>query len=402
MTTIAGKPKPAKVATSVVILSPERWVGLPTNKHQLALQFHRTVPTLYVSASGRSIIKALRRRRVERRSPTLERHCDGLWCLEPIVLPETLARRSSVVLAVNQWLVHRSVLRATRKLGLNRSLLLVYSPMFLSSVGKLSEIASVYHCVDHYASFPAWERAAKAKLVSLEQRLLLMVDLVITTSPALTRHCGVLRPDVVEFPNVADFDLFVKAAEPGPVPDEVVGLPKPIIFFHGAISPYKVDLSLLKHLAISQEQWSFVIVGPEGELGDAAPLFSRIMSLPNVHWLGPRSQRELPAYLRAADVLLLPYIINEHTRHVFPLKFFEYMATGKPIVSTPLEALSAYQAHIFVAEGPENWEKMIAVALRNGLTGSEARRELARGQTWEMRVRSIRDLLLERKGVSIG
>lgn len=390
------------VATGVIVLSPEPWAGLPTNKHQLAMRFARLVPTLYVNGAGRSVIKVLRAALAGQRHRVLWQPGERLWCLEPVVLPTTLAYHSVSATRINGWLVHRAARRAIKRLALQRSVSFLYSPMFVQSMGKIDELVSVYHCVDHYSSFPGWSCRVRAWMVAAETELLAVADIVITTSAALTEQCRGVRPDVVELTNVADYELFATASSPGPIPDDISSVKKPIMFFHGALSSYKVDLALMEALALSRLDWSFVLVGPRGDLGDAEAIFRRIIALPNVHWLGPRKQEELPAYLRGADVLLLPYVVTEHTRHVFPLKFFEYLATGKPIVSSRLEALTDYADLVLIADGPREWENMIAMAIRSNLTTKSRRDEVARANTWEVRVQSIRDLLIAQASVVVG
>jgi len=397
----SSDPAPTIEARGVVILSPERWDGVPTNKKQLARRFCRSVPTLYVNATGRSVVKVVRARVTGRSTPRLMQPADNLWSLEPAVLPETLARRSVVALRLNRWLVQRSVRRAVDRLALQGSVVFVYPPIFAASIGKLGDVASVYHCVDHYGSFPAWNERVRADILAAEQRLLAKADVVIATSPALTRHCRRERHDAVELLNVADFDLFHTASGPGPTPPDVAGLTKPIILFHGALSAYKVDFDLLEALASRRPDWSFVLIGPQGDLGRSASVFTRLTALPNVSWLGPKEQGDLPDYLRVADVLLLPYVLNEHTSHIFPLKFFEYLATGKPIVSTRLEALMGFADLVSIADDPVACERMIDAAILSASAGSDTRTEVARRHTWDVRVESIRDLLLTRAGVVV-
>ena len=395
-------PRARVQASGVVILSPENWSDLPTNKHQLASRFQRIVPTLYVNAVGRSVVKTARMKVRGAEPVTLRQHPDGLWHLVPSVLPGRFARRSAFVRRLNRALVRRAVQKTVRRLHLSESVLFIYSPMFVGLLRKWRGITCIYHCVDHYASFPVTRPGARLERIAAERELLALVDIVITTSPALTQHCREVRDDVVEFVNAGDFELFHRAADVGSVANEVTDIARPILMFYGALSSYKVDLQLLELLANRRTEWSFVLIGPWGHPGDSERLFDRLRELPNVHWLGARRQGDLPRYLRAADVLLLPYVLTRHTRHVFPLKVFEYLATGKPIVATQLEALSEYSNAISIAVDADDFERLIAAAIERGAAGSSARVDLARRHTWASRVQSIRDLVLEREGVSIG
>ena len=394
-----GAPVPA---SGVVILSPENWSSLPTNKHQLASRFQRIVPTLYVNAVGRSVVRTARMKLRGAEPVTLRQHPDGLWYLVPSLIPWTLARRSAYVRRVNRALVRRAVHKAVRRLHLGDAVLFIYSPVFVGLLHEWRGITCIYHCVDHYASFPVGRPGLRLERIAAERELLALADIVIATSPALTRHCSEMRDDVVELTNVGDFDLFNQAAEVGPVANDVGDISGPILMFYGALSSYKVDLQLLELLANRRKEWTFVLIGPRGHRGDSERLFDRLTGLPNVRWLGARRQGDLPSYLRAADVLLLPYLLTQHTRHVFPLKFFEYLATGKPIVATRLEALSEYAHVISTAVDAADYERLIEDAIERGAEGSSIRIDLARRHTWDSRVQSIRDLVLEREGVSIG
>jgi glycosyltransferase involved in cell wall biosynthesis len=318
------------------------------------------------------------------------------------VLPETLARRYRAVLRVNIWLVEHSVAAAVKRLGMSDSVVFLYSPVCAGFIGRLGEVASVYHCVDHYGSFPIWQGSKRRTFIrDAEERMVRSADLVFATSAALTEHCSRFGKEVMELANVADYGLFSEAGEPGPVPVEIASLDGPIVFFHGTFDSNKVDLMLIESLAQLREKWEFVLVGPKGYLGAEASVFERMVGLRNVHWLGFKEQDTLPAYLRGADVLLLPYKRNEHTRHVFPLKFFEYLATGKPLVCTSLASLAAYQEAIPMCVGPMEVVSALDRALQ-GDEGRDERRRLAGENTWDVRIASISLALEERLGVRIG
>jgi glycosyltransferase involved in cell wall biosynthesis len=125
-----------------------------------------------------------------------------------------------------------------------------------------------------------------------------------------------------------------------------------------------------------------------------------LIELKNVYWLGYKGQASLPAYLRGADVLLLPYKLNEHTRHVFPLKFCEYLATGKPVVSTRLPALMEYEALIGMGDGEVAIVNLIESALQRPTAGAADRMAFAERNTWEDRFASINLVISERAGVT--
>ena len=138
-------------------------------------------------------------------------------------------------------------------------------------------------------------------------------------------------------------------------------------------------------------EWQLVLVGPIGE-GDPGTRVTSLGDLPNVHFLGPRHRDELPGYLRGFDVCLLPNRLNRYTRHMFPLKFFEYLAAGKPVVMTPLHSLEAYRHLAYVAEAePGAFSRSIDRALTESPedTVRGRRIEEARRHDWNTQAREL-------------
>jgi glycosyltransferase involved in cell wall biosynthesis len=197
-----------------------------------------------------------------------------------------------------------------------------------------------------------------------------------------------LSGHVLEAPNVADTALFASALEPGPADAALEPLPRPRIVFHGAITAAKLDLALLAELARLRRGWSLVLVGPLG-MGTPDTDLSALTREPNVHLVGPRRHEELPSVLRGADAGLIPYAINPLTSSVFPMKVYEYLAAGLPVVSTPLPALAGVEGIGFADDAAAT-----VAALERELAGDspERRRErsaAAAGNSWEARIEQI-------------
>jgi glycosyltransferase involved in cell wall biosynthesis len=229
------------------------------------------------------------------------------------------------------------VRRAARRLGLREPLLWAYVPQAEALLGPLHPSLVVYHCVDDIAAQPGIDGAS---FRAAEARFARRADLVLASAPSLASRMRALNANVLDAPNVADTALFARALGPGPVDAALDALPRPRIVFTGAVVATKLDVPLLVELARARPGWSFALVGPVGP-GDPRTDVSALAAEPNVHLLGGRSYDELPAVLRGADAGLIPYARNELTDGIFPMKVYEYLAAGLPVVATELPSIAA-------------------------------------------------------------
>lgn len=310
-----------------------------TNQHHLMSRLARGNRVLFVESlglrqpqlAGRDVKRIARRLR---RGLAPPRQADGLHVLSPLVIP---LHRFSAVRALNRRLLPLLVRRAARRLGMRRPILWAYVPQAEALLEALDPSLVVYHCVDDIAAQPGIDGAS---FRAAEERFAKRADLVLASAPSLAQRMRVLNGNVLDAPNVADTALFARALEPGPVDPEIDTLPRPRIVFTGAVVATKLDVPLLVELARARPQWSFALVGPVG-LGDPRTDVSALAAEPNVHLLGRRRYQELPAVLRGADAAMIPYARNELTDGIFPMKVYEYLAAGLPVVATELPALAA-------------------------------------------------------------
>jgi len=158
-------------------------------------------------------------------------------------------------------------------------------------------------------------------------------------------------------------------------------------------------VGLLAQVAGARPEWSFALIGPVG----VAEKQSRLqpLRLPNVHLLGYRPYEMLPNYLKGMDVCIIPYAVTEHTASVFPIKFFEFLASGKPVVVTPLPSLLPFRGAARIAEGAEAFVQAIAESLeRDTAEAKEVRLALARANTWDKRVDTLLSLVQDKIGTT--
>jgi glycosyltransferase involved in cell wall biosynthesis len=167
---------------------------------------------------------------------------------------------------------------------------------------------------------------------------------------------------------------------------------RPRIVFTGAIVTNKLDLPLLVELARLEPSWSFALVGPIGP-GDPNADVSPLLREPNIHLLGPRSHAELPGVLRAADAAIIPYARNELTDSIFPMKVYEYLAAGLPVVSTPLPALAGLGA-LQTAADAGGFASALERALAEDSPDARAERSrAAASHSWEHRLAEIAEAI---------
>jgi glycosyltransferase involved in cell wall biosynthesis len=284
------------------------------------------------------------------------------------------------------------VRRAARQLGLQQPILWAYVPQAEVLIDALEPSLVIYHCVDDIA---AQDRIDTASFRAAETRFAARADLVLASAPALAKRLRTISGNVLDAPNVADTERFARALGPG-VPDSAMAeLPAPRIVFTGAIVAVKLDLPLLAELARLRRSWSFALVGPVGP-GEPDTDISPITGEPNIHLLGPRRYDELPDVLRAADAGLIPYARNPLTESIFPMKVYEYLAAGLPVVATPLPALADVTE---VATAPD--AEGIAALLDRALADDDPERRAERSRTaashsWERRLEEIAAAIPER------
>lgn len=201
-----------------------------------------------------------------------------------------------------------------------------YSPMFLAKSWQLRPALTIYDCMDELAAF----KGAHPELRSREQELFRKAQLVFTGGQTLYEAKTKQHPSAHAFPSSIDKAHFGQARTAAPEPADQAGIPHPRIGFFGVVDE-RLDIELVRELAAARPEWQFVIIGPVVKIDPA--------TLPkgeNIHYLGGKDYQELPAYLRGWDVATLLFADNESTKFISPTKTPEYLAAGRPVVSTPI------------------------------------------------------------------
>jgi UDP-galactopyranose mutase len=201
-----------------------------------------------------------------------------------------------------------------------------YTPMALPIAARLKLRAHVYDCMDELSAF----KGAPAELLVRERQLLEVADVVFTGGHALFEAKKHLHPNIHPFPSSVDTAHFGQARKGPAAPADQAGIPTPRLGFFGVIDE-RMDLALLESVARQRPDWQLVMLGPVVKVDPA-----ELPRLPNIHYLGSKAYADLPSYVAGWDVALMPFAKNEATRFISPTKTPEYLAAGKPVVSTSI------------------------------------------------------------------
>lgn len=301
----------------------------------------------------------------------------------PPALTPTLRQANGFVLGA--WM--RRVLAAR---GVRDPLLWIYGVAGCQMLGRVSARATIYDCIDEWAGYHAPGTPGWRNTVAMDEALCRGSDLVFAGSRHLGRLKAPLNPETHVIEHAADFRHFNCAADPRSAPaSEIAALPKPVIGVMGMLDK-RLDLDILGHLARSRPGWTLAIVGPVLANLDLGPL----KGMPNVHLLGPRTVAEMPACIAGFDVCLIPYVIDGFTLNIYPLKLHEYLASGRPVVTTPIPACMEHGDLVGIADTREGFLAAVEAALRDrGPERDAARIAIARANTWEDRVVRKSDLV---------
>jgi glycosyltransferase involved in cell wall biosynthesis len=311
----------------------------------------------------------------------------GVFVLSPLVVPA--GHRHPALRWLNRHLLQLTINRSTSQRNFKLPLIWTYHPYMLDAIEDMNTGGLLYHCVDDLAAVPGVDATAFREA---EASLLQRADVVFATASTLAEHCRTINPNTYFLPNVVDAEHFGKALEPGTIPVELAAIPEPRLCYHGVLSDFKIDFQLLLDAARLKPEWSWVFIGEERE-SQKNPLVDELAKLPNVHFLGYRPYAELPDYLRGMQVGLLPSLINGYTRGMFPMKYFEYIAGGLPVVATRLNFTGESSNVIKLAQTVAEFISAIAVQLMRGHITKDESRLVIGCNTWDVRTKKMLELI---------
>ena len=361
---------------------------------QMCRQLAQHVPVVYVNSIGVRTPRlgegAMFFRRVARKLNSWRRgtvHVEKqFWVLSPITIPGRAGRR------IARRIVPMQIKRTARNAGIRRPLIWVECPAAAEIVTALKPAALVYQRTDRYEEFP---NVARELIEQDDRHLKQQADLTLFCSSTLydaerlqCRHAQLIDHGV-------DFDRF-HAAGRGEIdePHDMRHLPRPRVGFVGGVDAHTFDAALFNRVAAMLSDLTFVIVG-----GCSLPAGWCLHR--HVHLLGQRPYESVPAYMAACDVLIMPWNRNRWIEACNPVKLKEYLAVGRPVVSTPFGELARYEGLVEVASDAETFSAAIRRCLVSA-GNADRRIERVRHETWTAKAGAVLNELARLGIVPIG
>lgn len=373
---------------NIVCISNAPWLGpVWTNKQQISRalinQGHRI---LYVEPGSNSILHGGKRE--------LEEMEPGLWRFKGV----GLTSRWWPVRALSKGLHERQIAQAWQRIGFEPHMVLVYDPERDTGQLRLPDhgLPRVYDMVDHHVSFPCYRRPLASRwIMRRERRLIKSASGVAVTSAPLVDWAtsqGARRIRLI--PNAAGYAAPCSTGIALPA-----GVSRPLCITIATVHPEKCDIGLLAVCSRALPAITFLVVGPFASDLSNAQREEILDSLPpNVIFSGPCKPDETATYARLANVCFSPVPVTEHTRYVLPLKLFDYLQSGRPIVTTRLESLRGLDVDINMVSTPAEAIRTIDQAIT--WPSSSRNQAYAAAHTWNHRAQQLVDFAFELPEIS--
>lgn len=385
--------------TGMVYFGMSPWQGMRKSRYQIMSRFSVDMPVLYVEPwVGLRSLRTGKTRRARVLTDIglgIERHAPNVAVFPAKAhLPVSHSPRLAGITR-RRWL--RAVERAMRAVGIHRPIVWVSKPEMSFVVDHFDNAFTIYHVVDEYGGYTGLQREQRDALARTEAQLLDQADLVIVASPELQNAKQGPGRAMLVLENGVEPVEYADARNQRAEPADLARIPRPRLGYSGLVGK-RLDLDLLRATAEHRPDCSLVLIGKvdtrECEAGLAA-----LESLPNVHFLGEKPGAEVASYVVGFDVGLLPYAINLETRHISPIKMYEYWAAGVPVLSTAIPAAERHGFAVHVADGQESFvEQLDALLLSDPDEESQRLIDLAGQNSWQVRVDTVRAELRSRMG----
>lgn len=311
---------------------------------------------------------------------------DGITVVSPAVVPFFGSRAATVT---NRGLLTTQISTLARRRGLSEPILWIAIPTAVEMVGRLNESLVIYHVSDKYDANTMDHATDPALIRQLHERAIENAEIIFYSSRKLLAEATHGRERSYLLEQAVDFHHWSKISNGSVrVAEEVEKIPRPRLGYFGAIEPWLIDQELIKHAAKKHPDWNWVFVGN-------CSRGLEIESLPNVHFLPPVSYEDLPNFAAGFDVCVLPWDTEvPFTSYGSAIKVREYLASGKPVVISPLPEYESMSNVLRIGRSPEQFLRLIDEALHEqGTELAQSRQDAVREGTWDARAEWVSDLI---------
>lgn len=259
-----------------------------------------------------------------------------------------------------------------------------YSAAFYELLNTISADHIIYDCMDELSLF----KGASQLLKDQEKKLLNTADLVLTGGISLYEEKSKHNPNVHCFPSSVDCEHFEKAKRNLMLPSDIKNIQHPIVGYIGVIDE-RIDMPLIQQTAELLPEFNFVMIGPLAKIEE-----KDLAKAENIHYLGMKDYDVLPNYLKAFDVAMMPFALNDSTRFISPTKTLEYMAAGKPIISTSIkDVVRQYNHCVEIIESPDEFKQAIVNAISSRKNQIAAYQKILEKTSWDNTASKMLNLL---------
>jgi len=381
---------PLRNASIVCLAAEDWWYHPPRSRRRFMEVFARHNRVLFVNSIGmrrpplghpdflRRITNKLRSisRLVRQAQPSL-------YVFSPVALPFF---GSQAVRRINALLLRFQVGSVARRLGMRQPICWIGLPTYADLLGQFGSRLNVFQVTDKH---DAYSEVRDAYVSEAFERLARESDVVLVSSRRLHNLLAPLNASIYYVPHGVDYDDFARARRSDlSLPEELRAIPSPRLGYVGGLDQV-IDHDLLRWIAKRRPDWHIVMIGPySGEVNE-------LRSLANIHWLGQRDHKLVPAYLKGFDVCLIPKKRNEWFAYSNPIKMKEYLAAGRQIVTMHYDEVAECRPWVWVANDFEEFFDALAAIVDRGerkdVSGAD---EWLRASTWEAQTAHVAEILV--------
>lgn len=322
---------------------------------------------------------------------------ENLYIFSPIVLPFPYSRLARWI---NRYLLLSTLNKWMKAMDFSDPIIWTFLPtgLTLDLINSINRKLTIYYCIDNFAVSSSLARKARFT----EQQLIKQSDLVFVTAKELQDYCSQHSQSVYVFPfgvNIERFEKSLSSEKQPRVPEDMKEIKRPIIGYVGGLHKW-VDQALIKNMAKAYPDYSFVFVGPlQADV-------SSLSNIKNIHFLGAKPHEQLPDYINSFTVTTIPYLLTDYTKNVYPTKLNEYLALGKPVVSSDLLEIKAFNEKygdiVSIGKDEKGFAKCLERAVSDSGSEEIIKRRIcvAKNNTWQKKIEQMSDLIeqaIERK-----